>query len=456
MTNNFSDNNSSNSSIYLGKVTAEDLSVGEKLNHFKAAAEEVEKRVAAKRVELQNQAFSHVDSLLSKKLNLEEDFSRVISCLEVHSNREDNYFTAGVDALLEKLFRFFNFTDSELEMDIDPQIYRMVKEKEEKNHVATIIKLIHDKLKALIKKVFSKDLNFDERLDEEMKELQKKLGSGELSMREFTKILNRLKLLQNLKLKIQLFLVEWLISSVAELLSVGITVLTETIEEEDKKTEKTLLREEATEEACKDVEIKVDREKRNQLMYDSIISVSSTGVWLRKIIFLAKEEQESLPESFKITRSFEHKDNIDKNKSKILKHDEQKIGQREKKEGLKVSVCSLKPIEGKLVKGGITFDSKSQGVSTGYNIDFNEGINEIRTASINKCSAGKKESKSISGHEMDVLGDELKEKVIEKSSQRGKSATVNNHQPTGECKGVKVNNYVDLIKTLERASLRGR
>ncbi len=36
--------------------------------------------------------------------------------------------------------------------------------------------------------------------------------------------------------------------------------------------------------------------------------------------------------------------------------------------------------------GGIAFDSKSQGISTGYNINFDEDIIETRATSINKYS----------------------------------------------------------------------
>ncbi len=460
MINNFSNNNSSDSSIYLGKIIAENLSTKEKLNQFRTAAEEIEKRVAAKRIELQNQALSHVDSLLSKKLNLEKDpSSDEVSGSKVHSNEEDNYLITGIDTLLEKLFRFFNFTDSELGVDTDPQIYRMVKEKEEKNHVATIIKLIHDKLKGLIRKVFSKDLSFNERLDKEMKELQKKLGSGELSPEEFVKVLDRLELLQNLKLKIQIFLVGWLTSSVAELLSAGIISSIEITEEKDKKTEETSPKEEATKKAYENAEIKVDGRKRLQFTY-GIISVLSTGIWLKKPILLTKEEQKFLPESLKITKPTTHKDDMNKNKSKVLKHNKQKTRQGEKKEELKLAMCSSKPAEGKFMAGGIAFDSKSQGISTGYNINFDEDIIETRTISINKYSTASsissKESEFTGKYEMNDLANELKEKVAERSSQREKSATVNNYQPTGECRGVKVNNYVSLIKALEEASSKSR
>ncbi len=460
MINNFSNNNSSDSSIYLGKIIAENLSAKEKTNQFKTAAEEIEKRVATKRIELQNQALSHVDSLLSKKLNLEKDSnSDRVSGSKVHSNEEDNYFIIGINTLLEKLFRFFNFTDSELGVDIDPQIYRIIKEKEEKNHVATIIKLIHDKLKGLIKKVFSQDLSFNERLNKEMKELQKKLGSSELSPEEFVKVLDRLELLQNLKLKIQIFLVGWLTSSVAELLSGGIISPTETTEKEDKKTEETLPKEEVTKKAYEKVEIKVDGRKKLQFTH-GIISVSSTGIWLKKPILLTKEEQKFLPKSLKITKPTTYKDDMNKNKSKVLKHDKQKTKQVEKKEELKLAMCSSKLIEEKFVAGGIAFDSKSQGISTGYNINFDEDIIETRATSINKYSTASsissKESEFTSRYEMNDLADELKEKVAERSSQREKSTAVNNYQPTGEFRGVKVNNYVSLIKALEEASSKSR
>jgi uncharacterized coiled-coil DUF342 family protein len=76
----------------------------------------------------------------------------------------------------------------------------MLKEKKEKNLITAIMKFLRDKLKELIKKIFTSnlDLSWDKRLDKEIKELQEKLVSDELSEEEFARVFECLQTLTDL------------------------------------------------------------------------------------------------------------------------------------------------------------------------------------------------------------------------------------------------------------------
>ncbi|MGL9717884.1 MAG: hypothetical protein ACR5K9_04245 [Wolbachia sp.] len=196
MTNDFINNsNSSDSSIFKAHIRAQDLSQQEKINEYKAAAEELFRKEFLERQEVENQACGHVDKMLSS--------------VELKVEENEGSFTDGIDSLLAKLFKLFNFMDSELEMEADPQVYSVIQEKKEKDLLAAVIKFLHDKLKELVRKVFSKDLSLGEKIDNEIKELRAKLDGRGLSEEEFARVLERLEALQNLKLKIQMFLVGW-------------------------------------------------------------------------------------------------------------------------------------------------------------------------------------------------------------------------------------------------------
>ncbi|WP_353284075.1 hypothetical protein [Wolbachia endosymbiont (group A) of Lasioglossum fulvicorne] len=125
------------------------------------------------------------------------------------------------------------------------------------------MKFLRDKLKELIKKIFARDLSFNQRLDKEIKELQEKLGSGELSEAEFARALERLTALQDLKLRLQMAVVGWIVTMFAEMFGVELAAAVEaSTEKEDKKAEKTSLKEEVIKEVRKDVEIKVDEREK--------------------------------------------------------------------------------------------------------------------------------------------------------------------------------------------------
>ncbi|WP_353277557.1 hypothetical protein [Wolbachia endosymbiont (group A) of Agelastica alni] len=191
----------------------------------------------------------------------------------------------------------------------------MLKEKKEKNLIAAIMKFLRDKLKELIKKIFTSnlDLSWDKRLDKEIKELQEKLNSGELSEEEFARALERLTALQDLKLRLQMAVVGWIVTMFAEMFGVELAAAVEaSTEKEDKKAEKTSLKEE-NKEVCENVEMKVD-EREKPAVPVSLFEVSPGFV---RPVVLSKPELDLLPESLKIPMDLSHKQvmNNENNKS---------------------------------------------------------------------------------------------------------------------------------------------
>jgi hypothetical protein len=183
---NFSDNNENGSSIFQGKIREQDFSAEQKLNELKAAIEKLDRQDLLRRLECERQASSCVDEISSQaELHIKDDDEDYFDC-EKPLGDFWNFF--------ESLFNLF-----EVNVD-DPKIYQMLKEKKEKNLIAAIMKFLRDKLKELIKKIFTSnlDLSWDKRLDKEIKELQEKLGSGELSEEKFARVFERLSLLQDL------------------------------------------------------------------------------------------------------------------------------------------------------------------------------------------------------------------------------------------------------------------
>lgn len=222
-------NEEDDSSIFISRIREQDLSAEQKLNELKGFMEELARKAELKRIELERQAASCIDETLSQ--------------VELQIQDNEDYFTdnnQGVFAnFFESLFNLF-------EVNVDPKVYKMLKEKKEKNLLLSIIRFLRDKLKELVKKIFKKDLSWDKRLDKEIKELQEKLLSGGLSPEEEIAILERLQALQNLKLKLQTFLVGSVIAMFAEIFAVDLAAVVEqdvTEEKRDKKAEKTELKE---------------------------------------------------------------------------------------------------------------------------------------------------------------------------------------------------------------------
>ncbi len=178
----------SKSTIFQGKIREEDFSAEQKLNELKAAIEELDRQDLLRRLECEHQASSCIDEISSQaELHIEDG--------------DEDYFNGERERVLEGFWNFFESLFNLFEVNVDdPKIYQMFKEKKEKNLIAAIMKFLCDKLKELIKKIFTSnlDLSWDKRLDKEIKELQEKLGSGELSEEEFARMLERLEALQNL------------------------------------------------------------------------------------------------------------------------------------------------------------------------------------------------------------------------------------------------------------------
>ncbi|OCA06546.1 hypothetical protein [Wolbachia endosymbiont of Trichogramma pretiosum] len=254
-------------SIFINRIREQDLSAEQKLNELKEFIEELTRKAELKRIELERQAVSYIDETLSQ--------------VELQIQDSEDYFTdnnQGVFAnFFESLFNLF-------EVNVDPQVYTMLKEKKEKNLLLSIIKFLRDKLNELVKKVFKKDLdlNLDKRLEKEIKELQKKLLSGGLSPEEEIAILERLQALQNLKLKLQTFIVGSVIAMFAEIFTVNLAALVEqdvTERKRDKKAE--------SKGVCREIETKV-----NEITPISPFNFSSQ---VSMPIVLNKQERAILP-----------------------------------------------------------------------------------------------------------------------------------------------------------------
>ncbi|WP_341812158.1 hypothetical protein [Wolbachia endosymbiont (group A) of Conops quadrifasciatus] len=322
---NFSDNNKNGSSIFQGKIREQDFSAEQKLNELKAAIEELDRQDLLRRTECERQASSYVDEMSSQA--------------EPHIGEGDDedYFNGERERVFGDFWSFFEPLLNLFEVNVSPQDYQMLKEKKEKNWLAAIIKFLRDKLKELIKKIFTNnlDLSWDKRLDKEIKELKEKLDSGKLSEEEFARVLERLQFLQGLKLKLQLAVVGWIVTMFAEMFGVELAAIVEaSTEKEDKKAEKTSLKEEATKEVRENVEIKVDEREKPKVPV-SLFDVSPGFV---RPVVLSKPELEIVSDPLKhLLRFTELERKYHENSQKPEKVNE------EKKAKPKVAVCPPAP-----------------------------------------------------------------------------------------------------------------
>ncbi len=277
---NFSDNNGNGSSIFQGKLREQDFSAEQKLNELKAAIEELARQDLLRRLECERQASSCIDEISSQ------------AELHIGEGDDEDYFTGEKGRVLGDFWNFFESLFNLFEVDVDdPKIYQMLKEKKEKNWLLSIIKFLRDKLKELIKKIFARDLSFNQRLDKEIKELQEKLGSGELSEEEFARALERLTALQDLKLRLQMAVVGWIVTMFAEMFGVELAAAVEaSTEKEDKKAEKTSLKEE-NKEVCENVEIKLDEREKPKV---PVFLFEISPGFVRPVV-LSKPELDLLP-----------------------------------------------------------------------------------------------------------------------------------------------------------------
>ncbi|WP_265027640.1 hypothetical protein [Wolbachia endosymbiont (group B) of Chorthippus parallelus] len=313
-------NEEDGSSIFINRIREQDLSAEQKLNELKGFMEELARKAELKRIELERQAASCIDETLSQ--------------VELQIKDDEDYFTdnnQGVFAnFFESLFNLF-------EVNVDPKVYKMLKEKKEKNLLLSIIKFLCDKLKELVKKIFKKDLSWDKRLDKEIKELQEKLLSGGLSPEEEIAILERLQELQNLKLKLQTFLVGSVIAMFAEIFAVDLAAVVEqdvTEEKRDKKAEKTELKE-----VRQEIETKV-----NEVAPVHLFNFSSQ---VPMPITLNKQERAILPKPIEKLVDTLPKPVISDKDSEVQKlekmNKEKKEAKEEKTEKPKLAVCPPAP-----------------------------------------------------------------------------------------------------------------
>ncbi|WP_245970062.1 hypothetical protein [Wolbachia endosymbiont of Bemisia tabaci] len=314
-------NEEDGSSIFISRIREQDLSAEQKLNELKGFMEELARKAELKRIELERQAASCIDETLSQ--------------VELQIKNNEDYFiddNQGVFAnFFESLFNLF-------EVNVDPRVYKMLKEKKEKNLLLSIIKFLRNKLKELVNKIFKKDLDlsWDKRLDKEIKELQEKLLSGGLSPEEEIAILERLQALQNLKLKLQTFFVGFVIAMFAEIFAVDLAAVVEqdaTEKKEDKKAEKT---EVEGKEVRKEVEIKV-----NEVAPVHLFNFSSK---IPMPITLNKQERALLPKPIEKLVDTLPKSVISHKNSEVQKLEKMnKEKKEEKNEKPKLAVCPPAP-----------------------------------------------------------------------------------------------------------------
>ncbi|WP_353282483.1 hypothetical protein [Wolbachia endosymbiont (group A) of Myopa testacea] len=412
---NFSDNNGNGSSIFQGKIREQDFSAEQKLNELEAAVEELTRQDLLRRLECERQASSYVDEMSSQA--------------ELHIEDDEDYFNGERERVLGDFWNFFESLFNLFEVDVDDQkIYQMLKEKKEKNLIAAIMKFLRDKLKELIKKIFTSnlDLSWDKRLDKEIKELQEKLNSGELSEEEFARALERLKALQNLKLKLQLAVTGWIITMFAEMFGVELAAIVEASKEEtakaeDKKAEKTSLKEE-NKEVRENVEIKVDEREKPKVPV-SLFDVSSGFV---RPVPLSKPELDLLPKPMKELMPKE----VIKEEIREIKETKPKVEEEKKAkpEEPKKEVCLPKSAEKRP-------EAKKPRVimkKAGFNSD---NVTGEEKAKLGNCNMQANASAEHKPHHNPASDAQPPKRLID---------------------GVKVNNHVDSIgKAPEKAPSRG-
>ena len=312
-------NEEDGSSILISRIREQDLSAEQKLNELKGFMEELARKDELKRIELERQAASCIDETLSQ--------------VELQIKDNEDYFTDDNQVVFANFFEsLFNL----FEVNVDPKVYKMLKEKKEKNLLLSIIKFLRDKLKELVKKIFKKDLDlsWDKRLDKEIKELQEKLLSGGLSPEEEIAILERLQALQNLKLKLQTFLVGSVIAMFAEIFAVDLAAVVEQDVTEEKRDKKA-----GSKEVRQEMETKV-----NEITPISLFNFSSQ---VPMPITLNKQERAILPKPIEKLVDTLPKPVISHKNSEVQKlekmNKEKKEAKEEKNEKPKLAVCSPAP-----------------------------------------------------------------------------------------------------------------
>lgn len=463
-------NNSSDSSIFQGKICPEDLNKAQEVNELKGVTEEL-----FKKIELQKQEYEGLGKEASSEI--QGMFTPVML-------GDDNPTDGGiVEETLAELGKFFQSLLSEFEIELDPKTYEMINGKREKNWLAAIIKFLHDKLKELVEKVFSCDLSFDERVDKEIKELEEKLLSGGFSKEEEVAVLGKLEALRELKLKLQMAVAGWIVAMVAEIFAVELVVAAEgtgTAKEEDKKAEKTSSKKEV--EVCKEIGIKVGEDEKLRILPISLFLIPARGQSNRLIIPpLKPEEQNLLRDSLKkMIHGPEHDVNRENCEVKETKVEENKqveelIAVRPTASGqpatnsMELKDTQRDNSDWKEMKGQgknntckKTLRQSNRGFVSNDNTSrrpaqssvfsretpeqlaqeyvFNgEASTQHTTKSVsNRGSSGQPMKGSVVGSEYDFS-------TWSNAEYEAQQSSVNNAQPTSECNDVKVNNHVNSM-----------
>ncbi|MDE5058949.1 hypothetical protein OZD66_03815, partial [Wolbachia endosymbiont of Drosophila baimaii] len=398
--------------------------------------EELTRQDLLRRLECERQASSCVDEISSQ------------AELHIGEGDDENYFTGEKGRVLGDFWNFFESLFTLFEVDVDdPKIYQMLKEKKERNLIAAIMKFLRDKLKELIKKIFARDLSFNQRLDKEIKELQEKLGSGELSEEEFARALERLTALQDLKLRLQMAVVGWIVTMFAEMFGVELAAAVEaSTEKEDKKAEKTSLKEE-NKEVCENVEMKVDEREKPKV---PVFLFDVSPGFVRPVV-LSKPELDLLPKPMKELMPKE----VIKEETREVKETKPKVEEEKKAkpEGPKKEVCPQKPT-GQLGTGGIIFNSESMGASTLYGRNPSKSANGRGTTSADKSSSiSRKESKFTDEHKTDDPFAKLREKVAQrKEFADNEKSSAGQHSVASDAKENPKSKFTDV---LEEPAARG-
>ncbi|NUX01498.1 hypothetical protein GO685_03230 [Wolbachia endosymbiont of Madathamugadia hiepei] len=481
MTDSFSNDENA---LFKAQIREQDLVSQVELQEIQGAADEFARQAIVDKL---NQAEVEHEKL---QLELEQEASDrvedIISYAELSAAENEDNLTSGIEGLLAKLFKFFNFMDSELGVETDPQVYSVIKKREEEEKeawIATVVKFLRNKFNKLIKAIFSRDLSFQQKLDQEIERLFERLSGSGLSQEEEAAILESLEALRDLKLKLQMFVVGSVITMFAELLSVELTASVEKTKEEGK--EKTSAKEkEATKEVHEIIEIKVDS-KQKPTVPVSLFDFSS-GV--AKPITLTKPEFDLLSASLKNFMRPVHNYDMNKGNSGVPK---QEVKEKQEQENKKATQPAPRPVAAhpQAVPGkkiGVSreaFDSGNMEGSTSRSRNVSGSVDSVNgrgTASNNKpstASSFNEESKSTDRHKTDGFSTKLKEKVITKrecaeastkhnypidhfqvpAGTNGKShvSAKNEPQPKSECSSVKIDNHVESIgKAQEEVSSR--
>jgi len=415
--------NLSDSSIYKARIREQDIAANQKLQEIQGAVDEFARQAIINKLK---QAEVEHEKL---KLEFEQEASgrvnNILSYVELNAAENEENFTSGIDGLLAKLFKFFNFMDSELGVETDPQIYRMVKDREEKETwLAAIIKFLRDKFNKLIKTIFSRDLSFGERVDKEIEKLFERLFGGGLFKEEEAVILERLEALRDLKLKLQMFVVGSIITMFAELFSVKLTASVETTKEEGKK--KTSAKEkEATKEVRENLEIKVDSKEKPTITVPVSLFDFSSGV--AKPITLTKPELNLLSASLKNLMRPVHKDDMNKGNSgrvqetKAVKETNEKENKQAKSEAPKpVAAPSPAPRQGPKEEKPKVFGKVGQSSTKGKIFEFDDvGMQKVQTVE----STNKQKSSSVGAGSIDL--DEVCGELLTEQGQNSPESALN-------------------------------